>query len=363
MGAYTTNFSSWRQFQSLLAAKQTYEVRHQAAIVSAMSGLESTLFNATPNYTVLHSSTSATNYYSSGATATISGTNLGTAYGVATQATITDGTHTLSLTGAVHANHTGTITSLAYNDAGYSEHDATQISIGQSPGIITSVSSTTATSRGWVTTSTIGTETVYSNTNAHYQFTALSLSDTKGHSFSLSGLNISFSDNPQTVASTRSMVHMVQVALSGNDICNGSAGADDLRGFAGNDTLNGGAGNDTLIGGAGADTLTGGAGADKFVFTSTHDSAAGASRDVITDFVHGVDKIVLSAIDANTLVAGNQAFTLIDSNAAFTSAGQIKFVDGTAGGVLYGEVNGNGVADFSIALAGVHSITAMDFIL
>ena len=32
-------------------------------------------------------------------------------------------------------------------------------------------------------------------------------------------------------------------------------------------------------------------------------------RDIITDFTHGQDKIDLSAIDANTRVAGNQAFT------------------------------------------------------
>ena len=153
------------------------------------------------------------------------------------------------------------------------------------------------------------------------------------------------------------------IGTAGDDKITGSAVSNVLTGGAGNDTINGGGGNDKIYGGAGADTMTGGAGADKFIFLSTADSSAGSSRDVILDFANGTDKIDLSKIDANTLAAGNQAFTLIGSNANFTSAGQIKFVSGTAGGILYGDVNGDHVEDFSISLAGVHSVTASDFIL
>jgi Ca2+-binding RTX toxin-like protein len=143
------------------------------------------------------------------------------------------------------------------------------------------------------------------------------------------------------------------------DTLTGSAAANILSGGAGNDILNGGAGNDTLIGGAGKDALTGGAGADIFSFSTTTESAKGTNRDVITDFVRGTDKIDLSAIDANVFVTGNQAFTLISSTAAFSAAGQVKF----AGGVLYGEVTGDQTADFEIALTGITSLSAADFIL
>lgn len=143
------------------------------------------------------------------------------------------------------------------------------------------------------------------------------------------------------------------------DTLTGSAFANILNGGAGNDILNGGAGNDALIGGAGKDALTGGAGADIFSFSATTESARGTNRDVITDFVRGADKIDLSVIDANVFAAGNQAFTLISSAAAFSAAGQVKF----AGGVLYGEVTGDQTADFEIALTGITTLSAADFSL
>lgn len=84
-----------------------------------------------------------------------------------------------------------------------------------------------------------------------------------------------------------------------NDSLSGGAGMDILFGDTGNDALNGnenddllygGEGADTLIGSAGADTLSGNGGADYFCFTAISDSTA-ANVDLITDFVHGEDKI------------------------------------------------------------------------
>ncbi len=140
--------------------------------------------------------------------------------------------------------------------------------------------------------------------------------------------------------------------LTGNDSDN------ILNGGTGNDTLNGGAGNDTLSGGAGKDVLTGGAGKDVFAFTNVTDSS-GANQDTITDFTRGVDKIDLSAIDANVFADGNQAFKFIASNAVFTDPGQLKF----SGGVVTGDVTGDGIADFSIALTGVTTLATSDFFL
>lgn len=158
---------------------------------------------------------------------------------------------------------------------------------------------------------------------------------------------------------------------AGNDILYGLAGNDVLNGGTGNDTLDGGLGNDILIGGSGRDILTGGAGADIFRFTSTSDSGTTAStRDIITDFQRGTDKIDLSAIDANTslFAFGDQAFTLRPgAGAAFTGAGQLRFAFEMIGGVehtvIYGNTNSGSAAEFSIALIGRHDLTAADFIL
>jgi Ca2+-binding RTX toxin-like protein len=105
--------------------------------------------------------------------------------------------------------------------------------------------------------------------------------------------------------------------------------------------------------------MTGGLGSDGFVFNAIGDSGLGVNSDIITDFVHGTDKINLAAIDANVFVDGNQAFTQISSTAAFTAAGQIKF----NAGILSGDVTGDGTADFQIALTGVITLTAIDLVL
>ena len=72
-------------------------------------------------------------------------------------------------------------------------------------------------------------------------------------------------------------------------------------------------GNDRLIGGNGSDTLIGGASSDNFVFSALSNSTP-ASPDTIVDFTHGLDKIDLSAIDANTAAGGNQAFVFAGQN-------------------------------------------------
>ena len=148
---------------------------------------------------------------------------------------------------------------------------------------------------------------------------------------------------------------------AGKDTLTGNAGNDVLTGGAGNDTLLGGEGNDTLIGGTGKDVLTGGAGKDVFKFNSrTESGLTSTQRDVITDFVQGQDKINLSAIDADTAMAGKQAFTgLIAAHEAFSQAGQLRL----EAGVLYGNIDADAAAEFSIALTGVTTLAATDFIL
>ncbi|HEY7809717.1 MAG TPA: M10 family metallopeptidase C-terminal domain-containing protein [Allosphingosinicella sp.] len=162
-----------------------------------------------------------------------------------------------------------------------------------------------------------------------------------------------------------------------------------LTGNALSNRLDGGAGADRLIGGDGMDYLTGGAGADIFVgeinATKTATKLGGISVDVVLDFVSGTDKIDLSGIDANTGIAGDQAFKLVKS-ANPMNAGEISIrnfgnveaaeaalgfdIDGVDGKspfdgpvqVVLGNVDG-GAVDFAMVFFKTPDIIGSDFAL
>ena len=81
------------------------------------------------------------------------------------------------------------------------------------------------------------------------------------------------------------------VGSSARDFLDGGAGNDSVEGLSGADALLGGAGNDRLFGGGGIDLLTGGANNDFFVFNTMPNTAT--NRDIITDFNHVADGIML----------------------------------------------------------------------
>ncbi len=140
----------------------------------------------------------------------------------------------------------------------------------------------------------------------------------------------------------------------GNDLANV------LIGNAGPNEMDGGNGNDTLVGGGGKDKLVGGGGADVFKFVSVSDSVTGPGRDVIEDFKVGVDRMDVSEMDAIAGTAANDAFVFITTG--FTHvAGQLRF--DASKGILAGDVNGDGLADFEIALPGVSSLNVDSLIL
>ena len=123
----------------------------------------------------------------------------------------------------------------------------------------------------------------------------------------------------------------------------GSQGHDSLVGTSGVNTLQGWNGNDVLTGAGGKDTLTGGAGGDRFVYGGVGQSVVGADADRITDFSHAqADKIDLSAIDANSGGAGDQAFSFIGTGLYTGVAGQLRYA--AVGGVttIAGDVDGDG---------------------
>jgi Ca2+-binding RTX toxin-like protein len=86
-------------------------------------------------------------------------------------------------------------------------------------------------------------------------------------------------------------------ALGGDDVVLGAAGDDTLLGGGGDDALNGRGGADLIDGGAGENRLTGGAGPDVF---RLRDTGGVPTRDILTDFTLGVDRIVLDALPGIT---------------------------------------------------------------
>jgi serralysin len=145
---------------------------------------------------------------------------------------------------------------------------------------------------------------------------------------------------------------------SGSNRLYGGAGDDKLYGKAGSDLLKGGAGSDKFVGGTGKDVLYGGSGADVFDFNSLKESR-GSDVDTIKDFRRGSDHIDLRSIDANSKVSGNQAFSFIGKSDFTGKAGQLKF----SGGVLLGDVNGDGAADFKIKVSDLSTLSKGDFYL
>ncbi len=145
------------------------------------------------------------------------------------------------------------------------------------------------------------------------------------------------------------------VLISIEDIFAGD-GADKLIGNSANNNLDGSRGNDTINGGAGNDTLTGGDDSDEFVFSSQPNAAS--NLDVISDFMNGIDKIVLdgsvftSLTTVGALSAGN-----FRSGAGITTASDADdfIIYNNTTGALYYDADGNG-ATSAIQIASLSNI-------
>jgi Ca2+-binding RTX toxin-like protein len=163
----------------------------------------------------------------------------------------------------------------------------------------------------------------------------------------------------------------------GNDFMSGGSGNDVLEGWMGNDTLIGGfgtdllkgaEGKDLLIGGFGGDTMIGGEDADIFRFESVQDSLRLDGRfDTITDFQKGTDKIDLSQIDANELVAGNQAFSYVSygGTGQILAAGQMTAHYDLASNrtIIEANIDGDNTNEFHLELVGNVVPSSGDFML
>jgi Ca2+-binding RTX toxin-like protein len=149
--------------------------------------------------------------------------------------------------------------------------------------------------------------------------------------------------------------------MSGDSLGNalvGKNGADVLEGQGGGDSLFGGGREDTLTGGLGRDSLNGGGGHDTFVYESLADSTNAAPDQIVGLKKH--DVIDLSAIDADSNTAGDQAFVRV---AAFDGhAGQLTLTFSAGTTLLQVDVDGDAVADMTIQITG-QAAGHTDFVL
>jgi Ca2+-binding RTX toxin-like protein len=191
------------------------------------------------------------------------------------------------------------------------------------------------------------------------------------------GLDTVFSFAKHTLAANiENLVLTGTAAISGtgnglNNRLTGNTGANILDGGGGNDTLIGGDGADRLSGSVGTDQMWGGSGADNFVFKAENESGNElALADIIADFVRGQDRIDLSAIDASSLITGNNAFVWMGIAATTSStSGELRFQqfdnDGTDNDytLVYADTDADTSSEFMIKLVGLYDLTASDFIL
>lgn len=129
-------------------------------------------------------------------------------------------------------------------------------------------------------------------------------------------------------------------------------GDDTIYGGAKNDSVYGAAGDDLICGGFGADHLYGGSGADRFLYLAASDSTNKfSSRDLIDQFniIEG-DIIDLEGIDSNLKLKGDQDFKFIGEASFHKKAGELRVQLKDGDTLVLCDIDGNGKADFVIAV-------------
>ncbi len=147
----------------------------------------------------------------------------------------------------------------------------------------------------------------------------------------------------------------------GNDTITGGGGNDKIEGGPGADVLKGDAGVDYIVGGWGRDVLTGGTSRDYFIFEQApryagkESGISSTTRDYITDFVRGSDKLDIGTILATPL-------TFIGTG-ALTGAGQVHYRAAGTNTLVEVSLDADSAPELSFLLRGRFNLTASDFIL
>ena len=161
----------------------------------------------------------------------------------------------------------------------------------------------------------------------------------------------------------------------------GTQYADTIIGTSSGEKIDGGQGADTLVGHGGADkiyagitagSLTGGdVAVDTIRFDAATDSGVtAATRDVVYQFEDGTDKLQFAAtfdFDTRAISPGinnpGSVGHFTGTNVAFDhTVGDVIAVQVGAQTLVEVDTNGDGTADFTVALAGVHILHGTDFI-
>ena len=83
-------------------------------------------------------------------------------------------------------------------------------------------------------------------------------------------------------------------------------------------------------------------------------------RDVVTDFVHLGDDFDFAGIDADTFIAGNQAFRWVGT-AGLTAPGELGFFTSGGNTIIHGSNDADLADEFQIQLTGMKTLTVDDF--
>ena len=146
------------------------------------------------------------------------------------------------------------------------------------------------------------------------------------------------------------------------DALSGSSSPDVMIGGAGDDWLASGKGSDLLLSGAGHDYLIGGSSPDYFAYTSIAETGIGATRDVITDFEAGADKILFAGLDLPTLPESDY-WHFVGSKYFTGEALEIRSYQSGSDTVVAVDVDGDMRTDMEIGLSGSVKLSAYDFLI
>lgn len=167
-------------------------------------------------------------------------------------------------------------------------------------------------------------------------------------------------DSVKSYVTYRLVANVESMVLLGTATINGTGNTLDNV-LVGNSAAN------ILVGGGGRDVLAGGGGRDQFLFRDG--DFAGLTEttcDELRDFSHADgDKIRLDFVDANSAngSATNEAFAFIGTSAFNHVAGELRYEEINGNTYIFGDTDGDGVADFMVRADGSHAFVAGDFVL